>query len=233
MSDRNRNCGCKKCTLEEKDSDKNLYSKIIIESRNEYEFTNVNTLTYPSDCGENGKIQEKNCYDKEEKQEKHQEKETSMFVWSSLKQQINDICRFQYVTFENPPIGPINSAWTIYTQPNYAYPTNFISQISGWYNITYNIHIYSGKCSSDCASVLTLNGTEITGSMNFNKINEYCSNSNTVLVNLTKGDSIALLFWSNEQFSEIGNQCIKTGILPSGIRPKETSASIIFTRIIS
>lgn len=210
MSDRNRKCECKKCKMESESQDKerNQYNKIVVEYRTECEFR--------------------------ESKDEEPEKSTSMFVWSSLKQQIKNTTQFQYVTFENSPIGSNNATWTIFTQSNYQYPTNFIVQISGWYIITYKIDIRTPKCSTESAIILTRNGTEITGSMSLAKSiesNTQSSITNSILVDLTIGDSIALLWWSNEHTAQIGSSYNIIAILPNGAIPRETSASIIFTKI--
>ena len=55
--------------------------------------------------------------------------------------------------------------------------------------------------------------------------------SNTVLANLNKNDSIALLFWSTDSETHIGDPTFVKGLLPSGLVPTEATASIVFTRI--
>ena len=58
--------------------------------------------------------------------------------------------------------------------------------------------------------------------------------SNTVLGNLLLGDSIALLFWSGDIGTHLGDPSFITGQLPGGtIVPNEASASIVFTKISS
>jgi hypothetical protein len=90
--------------------------------------------------------------------------------------------------------------------------------------------------NTDCASVLTKNGTAITGSSTLveaPETNHIYTISNTVLADLSANDVISLLFWSGDIGSHIGDPSYLTGKLPSGLVPKEATASIVFTRITS
>ena len=74
--------------------------------------------------------------------------------------------KFQYVTFEHPPIGPSGFGWTTSTESGYSAPTNFIAPTNGWYLLTYKLDVRSGggtspSSSTDCSTVLTNNGIQI------------------------------------------------------------------------
>jgi hypothetical protein len=167
---------------------------------------------------------------------------SSIFVYSDMSQNNLNIVNFQYVTFNIPPIGPIGSGWTTFTQPLYSNPTNFIVPSIGYYLLTYKLDVRSGggqspNSNTNCATVLTKNGIQIPGSTTLveaPETNHIYTISNTVLVNLLLGDSIALLFWSNDIGSRIGDSGQLTGKLPVGlIVPTEATASIVFTKISS
>ena len=149
------------------------------------------------------------------------------------------VTTFQYVTFDNAPIGPTGSGWTSSTQAGYSNPTNFIVPSNGFYLLTYKLDVRSGGNQTpnytDCATVLIRNGAQIPGSTTLVEAPEaghIYTISNTVLVNLSTNDSISLLFWSNDLGSHIGDPGYLTGKLPvSGIVPTEATASIVFTKI--
>jgi hypothetical protein len=163
---------------------------------------------------------------------------SSMFVYSSVKQLNLNVVTFQYVTFENPLIGPIGSGWTSAIQSGYTQPTTFIVPSSGFYLLTYKLDVRSGgrqiPNNTDCSTVLTRNGIEIAGSATLVEapdVNHIYTISNTVLVDLTVGDQISLLFWSNDLGTCIGDPIFLNGILPNGNVPLEATASIVFTKI--
>ena len=149
------------------------------------------------------------------------------------------MANFQYVTFEKTPIGPTGSGWTTSTQSGYSAPTDFIVPLNGYYLLTYKLDVRSGgnqtpTSSTDCSTVLTRNGSQIDGSCTLveaPEANHIYTISNTVLVNLVAKDSIALLFWSSDSNTRIGDPSFVKGILPSGGTPIEATASIVFTRI--
>ena len=150
-----------------------------------------------------------------------------------------NIVNFQYVVFEKTPIGPTGSGWTTTTQSGYTNPTNFITPNNGWYLLTYKLDVRSGGNSSptsntDCSTVLTKNGVQIDGSTTLVEApesNHIYTISNTVLVYLVTGDSIALMFWSGDAGTHIGDPSFVKGKLPSGVVPTEATASIVFTKI--
>jgi hypothetical protein len=164
---------------------------------------------------------------------------SSIFVWSNIKQNNMNNSNFQYVTFENSPIGPSGSGWTSAIEFGYSEPTNFIAPSDGYYLLTYKLDVMSGGGSSptsstNCATVLTQNGVQINGSTTLVKApetNHIYTISNTVLVDLSASDSVSLLFWSGDIGTHIGEPSLVTGILPSGQVPTEATASIVFTRI--
>jgi hypothetical protein len=146
---------------------------------------------------------------------------------------------FQYVTFENAPIGPTGTGWTTSTVPGYPAPTSFNVPENGWYTLTYKLDVRSGGGSSpgsrsDCATVLLKNGVEIKGSTTLVEApesNHIYTISNTVLTHLATGDVVTLMFWSSDIGTKIGDPSFLTGSLPSGLTPEEATASIVFTRI--
>lgn len=243
MSHRNRNCDCKKCVSEEQCNERITSNKIIVECISEFVQHKTPCFQKEEIHSHNGETDSHNreTYSNNRETDSHNRethspnRETdsyncgtpSMFVWSSMKQTNRDIRRFQYVTFENPPIGPVNSGWTIYTQQNYQYPTNFIVPVCGWYMITYSVVICPGSCSCESIILLTHKGVEIAGSSTLVKGEAH----KTVLANLTGGDSIALLFWSSDKLTQLGVTFHSTGIMPSGSSPKEVTASISFTKL--
>jgi hypothetical protein len=167
---------------------------------------------------------------------------SSIFVYSDMSQNNLNIANFQYVTFNIPPIGPIGSGWTTFTQPLYSNTTNFIVPSIGYYLLTYKLDVRSGggqlpSSNTNCATVLTKNGIQIPGSATLveaPETNHIYTISNTILVNLLIGDSIALLFWSNDLGTRVGDPSFLTGKLPVGlIVPTEATASIVFTKISS
>ena len=108
--------------------------------------------------------------------------------------------------------------------------------------MTYKLDVRSGggqlpNSNTNCATVLTKNGIQIPGSATLveaPETNHIYTISNTVLVNLLVGDSIALMFWSNDAGTRVGDPYYLTGKLPLGlIVPTEATASIVFTKISS
>jgi hypothetical protein len=165
---------------------------------------------------------------------------SSIFIWSNLLQTNRNVVNFQYVYFENTPIGPVGSGWTTTTQPTYPSPTNFIVPATGYYLLTYKLDVRSGggqspSSSTRCSTVLTKNGIQISGSATLVEApesNHIYTISNTVLASLTLNDSIALMIWSNDLGTQIGDPTDLTGILPIGaVVPNEATASVVFTRI--
>ena len=163
---------------------------------------------------------------------------SSMFVWSALSQRNVSIINFQYVMFEYPLIGPVGSGWTSATEAGYTNPTTFITPSSGYYLLTYKLDVRSGgsetPSNTDCATVLTRNGTSIDGSATLveaPETNHIYTISNTVLVTLLVGDRISLLFWSADSGTKIGDPTFLRGRLPNGTVPSEATASIVFTKI--
>lgn len=146
------------------------------------------------------------------------QKDILLSAFSTSKQHIKNSNQFQPVTFDTLQI---NSGWSVNTFPNYSHPTNFIAQVNGWYLITYKICVIN--CSTKWATKLTINGNEIMGSASITKTLEAAAD--TTLVNLQKGDSIALLFWSNDSEAVIGT----INSIPCPI--KETTAKILITKI--
>jgi len=165
---------------------------------------------------------------------------SSIFVWSSAIQINLNISFFQYVTFEQPFIGPIGSGWTTSIELGYTQPTTFIVPSTGYYLLTYKLDVRSGGGQSpstrtNASSLLIKNGVEIAGSTTLveaPEANHIYTISNTVLANVTVGDRLSLLFWSNDIGTRIGDPTFLTGFLPGGTtRPTEATASIVFTKI--
>lgn len=163
---------------------------------------------------------------------------SSVFSWSSILQKNLNVTYFQYVTFENPLIGPLLSGWSTITEIGYTSPTTFIVPMTGYYLITYKLDIRSGASNqpsfSNSATVLTNNGIEISGSTTLveaPEANHIYTISNTVLCNLTIQDHVSLLFWSDDIDAQIGEPATITGLLPSNLVPNEAVASIVFSRI--
>jgi hypothetical protein len=153
-----------------------------------------------------------------------------------------DISRYQFVTFENPPIGPVGSGWTTSTETGYSQPTTFIVPASGYYLVAYKIDVRSGNknqsSANNSSAVLTQNGITIKGSTSLvvsSESNNIYDISNTILCGLNINDKISLLFWSSNLSARIGDPSSITGILPSPSTevPKEATASITITRITS
>jgi hypothetical protein len=164
---------------------------------------------------------------------------SSIFVWSKLLQTSRNVSYFQYVQFEQPPIGPTGSGWTTITDPSYNYTTAFVVPTNGFYLLTYKLDVRSGgnnlpTSNTDCVTVLTVNGNQIPGSTTLVEApqeNHIYTISNTVLVKLNNGDHISLLFWSTDKGTYIGDPTYVKGILPNGTIPEEATASIVFTKI--
>lgn len=163
---------------------------------------------------------------------------SSIFVWSAILQPNINVANFQYVIFENTPIGPTGSGWTSTTQPGYSAPTNFIVPSNGFYLLTYKLDVRSGgnqtPNNTDCSTVLTRNGIQINGSATLVEApeeNHIYTISNTVLTNLSLGDNVSLLFWSSDLGTHIGDPSFLKGKLPGGVVPNEATASIVFTKI--
>ena len=161
--------------------------------------------------------------------------------WNTLQTNIN-ISFFQYVTFEKPFIGPIGSGWVTSIESGYTQPTTFIVPSTGYYLLTYKLDVRSGggqspSSNTKASSLLIRNGNMIDGSTTLVEApesNHIYTISNTVLANLTVGDRISLLFWSNDTGTRIGDPSILTGFLPgSVIVPTEATASIVFSKISS
>ena len=104
-----------------------------------------------------------------------------------------------------------------------------------FYLLSYKVNIQSlisGTSTYDCSTVLINNGNEISGSTSsITVIDTNCNISNTVIIKLFIGDSISLLFWSNNSNTIIGSSSKIVGILPNGNTPTGTTATFICTRI--
>jgi hypothetical protein len=133
------------------------------------------------------------------------------------------------VSFENGPIGPTASEWTVTSNNNFIVPAN------GYYQISYKIDAKAGTGRPDyVATVLTQNGTEIPGSCTLNKTHEpntMYELSNTILVNLVAGDSVSLLVWAANDTLVVGNPPGVAGKLPNGSTPTKATATIVFSRV--
>ena len=87
--------------------------------------------------------------------------------------------------------------------------------------------------------VLTKNNIEIPGSCTLVEApdtNHVYTISNTVLVSLSTGDKISLLFWADSTSIHLGDPTIVNGILPNitpNTKPQEATASLVITRITS
>jgi hypothetical protein len=164
---------------------------------------------------------------------------SSTFVWSDSLQTNKNVSKFQYVTLNQGPIGPIGSGWTSSTEPGYNAPTSFIVPTDGFYLLTYKLDVRSGGGSSpsnntSCSTVLIQNGVEIKGSCTLVEApesNHIYTISNTVLAFLRKSDVLSLMFWSSDIQTKIGDPTFVKGTLPSGAVPTEATASIVFTKI--
>jgi hypothetical protein len=165
---------------------------------------------------------------------------SSIFVYSKVLQENIDVTKFQYITFENAPIGPTGSGWTRTTISGYTQPTGFIVPSNGFYLLTYKLDVRSGgnntPNNTNCCSLLTKNGVEIPGSATLveaPETNHIYTISNTVLTSLITGDIVSLLYWSDDQNTHVGDPSYIKGKLPSGLIPSESTASIVFTKISS
>ena len=123
-------------------------------------------------------------------------------------------------------------------EQGYTSPTHFIVPADGLYSIGYKVDVrstnISGLISSvNSATVLTKNGEQIGGSaslVEFPLGNRQYMISNTVMVEASVGDKIALLFWSNDIGMRVGYPAFLTGTLPgTAVVPIEACASIVFT----
>jgi hypothetical protein len=167
--------------------------------------------------------------------------------------------QFNLVSFEcgatGLPIGPTGNGWSFVgpTGSFTAISTPNDPSYSGYYLITYKIDIRTqGNVSADstrAATVLTLNGNEIIGSVSSAlapDTNHAYSISNTILTFYTGGQELSLYWWA-QYFT--GNTPITTtisgislgpnqtnntwivGKLPNGNIPSEASASLVITRL--
>jgi len=167
---------------------------------------------------------------------------TSFFAWSEISQSIQSIATFQYVMFEKTPFVKVTGGWSMTVEQGYTSPTHFIVPADGVYLIAYKVDVrstnISGLISSvDSATVLTKNGEQIGGSaslVEFPLGNRQYMISNTVMIEASAGDKIALLFWSNDIGMRVGYPAFLTGALPgTAIVPIEACASIVFTLLSS
>ena len=176
----------------------------------------------------------------------------STFFWSE-QGQYGSICNntFNPIIFEKGPIG--NNIWELsnYKTPLFhsgvtlVGPTQFKCLCPGFYTITYKVDIYiknscQGKNYTDIILVLTLNGNQINGSQILNSLpkkGNIFSLTTTVLVKINKNDIIGLLFYSDS--SKNGNchigypSFISNLKLPNGSSVNETTASILFTKLLN
>jgi hypothetical protein len=169
--------------------------------------------------------------------------QTSFFAWSEISQSIQSIATFQYVMFEKTPfVKGLPGGWSTTVEQGYTSPTHFIVPADGVYLIAYKVDVRSTNISGlitsvDSATVLTKNGEQIGGSaslVEFPLGNRQYMISNTVMVEASAGDKIALLFWSNDIGMRVGYPAFLTGALPgTAIVPIEACASIVFTLLSS
>jgi hypothetical protein len=164
--------------------------------------------------------------------------QTSFFAWSEISQSIQSIATFQYVMFEKTPFIKVTGGWSTTVEQGYTSPTHFIVPADGVYSIAYKVDVRSTNISGlitsvDSATVLTKNGEQIGGSaslVEFPLGNRQYMISNTVMVEASMGDKIALLFWSNDIGMRVGYPAFLTGALPgTAVVPIEACASIAFT----
>jgi hypothetical protein len=113
------------------------------------------------------------------------------------------ITQFQEVSFEQPIVGPPPLDWSVVPATNNA---RFQSTTSGWYLMTYKLDIRTNGSAASftkaAASLMQLVGSdwqEVTGSSSTaqapDTIHLY-SVSNTVLVQYSAGNQIALQWWA-------------------------------------
>jgi hypothetical protein len=146
--------------------------------------------------------------------------------------------KFQYVTFENPLVGPPSNGWTTGTEAGYTSPTTFIAPSTGYYKIDYKVDVnadgLNGNNVAAISTTLICNGAEINGSVSLGQISKDKGGfvlTASVIVSLATNDRISLLFWSNDTDAKIGEPALITGLLPGGAVPVETTASISFIKI--
>jgi hypothetical protein len=116
--------------------------------------------------------------------------------------------------------------------------TTFIVPSSGYYLLTYKVDMMaggSGTGKGNYSTILTNKGVAIEGSCTLVESpdsNHMYTISNTVLSSLTANDTISLLVWArNGNGAQIGSPTDQSGLLPSGVTPKQATATIVFTRL--
>jgi hypothetical protein len=136
----------------------------------------------------------------------------------------------------------VGNGWTTTTEATYTDPTNFVVPTTGIYLITYKLDVRAGSgatpvFNTDCATTLTRNGVQIPGSTTLieaPETNHVYVMTNTIITSLTSSDSIALMFWSTDPGTHVGDPAFVKGQLPlNNVVPTEATASIVFTRISS
>jgi len=159
----------------------------------------------------------------------------SVLIWSQVQQAIVSPTAFQRVALEMGPNGPVGTTWV--SNPG---KTGFIGSQTGWYLITYKIDLRSGFSNTpnttNGGAVLTVNNVQVSGSgtlVTAPHTNHIYTISNTILLNYTAGQTLALLAWANQSDAEIGEPSSFTGTLPvTGVTPVEATASLVITKLI-
>lgn len=187
----------------------------------------------------------------------------SIFLWTNTSQvktmtgMTND--KFQAVAFEQTPVGPPGSGWSVVGGSS---NTQFTCTQSGWYLMTYKVDVRTNSAGvsptpdyTRAAAALMKNNMEITGSGSAAQApdtSHMYSISNTVLVQYTAGENIGVQWWMGYYSSSSGGTLIPsvTGLslgpnqtpwITADFDPStpvvdpfvEAMASLVITRIVS
>ncbi len=167
----------------------------------------------------------------------------SIYMWGSRDQLLRNINRWQYVEFEKPSQGPEGHIWTTTKEVGYDNITTFICGTSGYYLLFFKLDIFAGNSPTstdisplECPSgaCIVINGSELPGSTSLVLAPEQdhvYSCANQVLVNLRASDKVALMFWSTDNTTSLGNSTIIQGKLPNGSKPTQCCASFTIVRV--
>jgi hypothetical protein len=163
----------------------------------------------------------------------------SIFLYSNRKQAVNDTILYQPLIFENQINGPGVNEWSAITNPNNEINA-FEALVAGWYLVNYRVNTDFGQSTQQnqsltASSVLTLNDTEVNGSMAIVQ-SEDGKNvfvlSNSLLVQLDANDKLSLLFWGSDVKINVGINGNNIGKLSNtNNKPNEATITITITRI--
>lgn len=188
---------------------------------------------------------------------------SSIFLWTNTSQVktmsagVNN--KFQAVSFEQTPLGPPGSGWSVVGGSG---DTQFTCTQSGWYLMTYKVDVRTNSAGvsptpdyTRAAAALMKNNMEITGSGSAAQApdtSHMYSISNTVLVQYTAGENIGVQWWMGYYSAAAGGTVINnvTGLslgpnqspwITADFDPStlvidpfvEAMASLVITRIVS